>query len=98
MIVVGALGLIDKIETIDQATNGQEAVDHIKQKETNSMERYYDLIFLDLNMPILNGYETCEQIIKFYRDKNEEKIINSLNIFDDKSQYVPNMKWLSDFQ
>ena len=76
MIVVGALGLIDKIETIDQATNGQEAVDLIKQKETNAQERYYDLIFLDLNMPILNGYETCEQIVKFYKEKNEEKIIN----------------------
>ena len=59
MIVVGALGLIGKIDTIDQATNGQEAVDHIKQKETNSQETYYDLIFLDINMPILNGYEAC---------------------------------------
>ena len=82
MIVVGALGLIDKIETIDQATNGQEAVELIKLKETDVQERYYDLIFLDLNMPILNGYESCEQIVKFYKEKHEEKIINNLNIFD----------------
>ena len=70
MIVVGSLGLIDKIGTIDQATNGQEAVELIKQKETHAQKRYYDFIFLDLNMPILNGYETCEQIVKFYKEKN----------------------------
>ena len=58
---------MDKIEVIDSATNGQEAVDLIKQKEVHENERYYDLIFLDLEMPILNGYEACEQIVKFYK-------------------------------
>jgi len=60
MIVVGSLGLIDNIDIIDQATNGQEVVELIKSKETNPQNRYYDMIFLDLNMPMLNGYETCE--------------------------------------
>ena len=56
MIVVGSLGLIDNIDIIDQATNGQEVMELIKSKETNAQNRYYHLIFLDLNMPILNGY------------------------------------------
>ena len=60
MIVVGSLGLFDNIDIIDQATNGQEVMELIKSKETNAQNRYYHLIFLDLNMPILNGYETCE--------------------------------------
>ena len=75
MNVVGVLSLIDKIGVIDQATNGQEAVDLIKQKEVLDNERYYDLIFLDLEMPILNGYESCERIVKFYKEKHDEKLI-----------------------
>jgi CheY-like chemotaxis protein len=29
---------------------------------------YYDLIFLDLNMPICDGYEACTKIKQFYED------------------------------
>ena len=32
----------------------------------NSDQKYYDLIFLDLHMPMLNGYEACSKIIDFY--------------------------------
>ena len=31
--------------------------------------RYYDLIFLDLGMPIKDGYEACELIIEYYSNK-----------------------------
>jgi CheY-like chemotaxis protein len=37
------------------ATNGQEALDHIKQNPT-------DILFLDLNMPVLDGYQTLEAL------------------------------------
>lgn len=29
-------------------------------------KRLYDIIILDVNMPIKNGYEACELIIKHY--------------------------------
>lgn len=32
-------------------------------------KRYYDLIFLDLGMPIKDGYEACEHIIRHYSNK-----------------------------
>ena len=32
-------------------------------------ERYFDLIFLGLGMPIKDGYEACEQIISHYNKK-----------------------------
>lgn len=38
------------------AFNGQQALDLLQ--ESND----YDLILLDVNMPIMNGYETCRQI------------------------------------
>lgn len=67
MIVVQSLGAIDIIGSVDQATNGQQAVDFVKKNETNAEERYYDIVFLDIDMPILNGLETCEQMITFYK-------------------------------
>ena len=33
---------------------------------------YFDVIILDINMPIMDGFEACERIMKFlYNDTNE---------------------------
>lgn len=37
------------------STNGQEALDHIQNEEV-------DVLFLDLNMPVLDGYQTLEAL------------------------------------
>ncbi|MEW9921815.1 adenylate/guanylate cyclase domain-containing protein [Marimonas sp. MJW-29] len=42
-------------ENVDVAENGQEALDILG-------EQSYDLILLDIMMPVLNGYETLERI------------------------------------
>ena len=38
---------------VEMATNGQLAVDAVKEKEPG----YFDLIFMDIQMPVMNGYE-----------------------------------------
>ena len=43
---------------VDCAYDGQEAVDKAKEKE-------YDIMLLDLMLPIYNGYEVCQQIREF---------------------------------
>lgn len=43
---------------VDCAYDGQEAVNMAKEKE-------YDIILLDLMLPILDGYEVCQQIREF---------------------------------
>jgi len=41
----------------------QREVDYAQGKEA----RTFDLIFLDLGMPIMDGYEACELIIQHYQ-------------------------------
>ena len=43
---------------VDCAYDGQEAVDKCKEK-------VYDIVLLDLMLPILSGYEVCQQVREF---------------------------------
>ena len=54
-IIIGLLE--DSDIKIDIAKNGQEAVDMFKQNENK-----YELILMDLQMPIMDGYEATKQI------------------------------------
>lgn len=49
------------IGKIDLASNGQEALEKVMKYEGQ-----YDIIFLDLEMPILNGYDACAKILELY--------------------------------
>ncbi|KAL1960903.1 hypothetical protein VTO42DRAFT_5887 [Malbranchea cinnamomea] len=42
----------------DTASNGQECIDMVFSKEPG----YYSLIICDIQMPVKNGYETCQEI------------------------------------
>ncbi|MDE6602632.1 MAG: response regulator [Lachnospiraceae bacterium] len=43
---------------VDMAENGQLAVEAVEGKEPG----YYDLIFMDIQMPVMNGYEAAKAI------------------------------------
>ena len=49
------LALGDEGYGVRSASNGQEALDRIA-------DRRPDLILLDMNMPVMNGWEFCEQL------------------------------------
>ncbi len=55
--------LEDSQLVIDEARNGKEAVDAIKE----SKEGTYDLIFMDINMPVMKGDEAAIAIRKMER-------------------------------
>ena len=46
---------------IEIAKNGQEAVDKYKKNR-------YDVVFMDLTMPIKNGYQATKEITDFDKD------------------------------
>lgn len=71
LVICNSLRGLNFIEKIDSANNGQEAYDLVVENEKEYAKglkaKCYDIIFLDLNMPIKNGFEACEMINSFYK-------------------------------
>ena len=44
------------------------------EKKQTAMPRHFDAIILDLNMPIMDGYEACNQILQLYKQYNERQM------------------------
>jgi DNA-binding NarL/FixJ family response regulator len=57
--LVVLLGLVDGIEVVGAAANGQEALDVVEQTRP-------DAILLDLRMPVLDGIEATRQLSEHY--------------------------------
>ena len=51
--------------TVDEASNGKEGVDRVR-------ERSYDLVLMDVHMPVLSGYEAFKQMKKI---RPEQKVV-----------------------
>ena len=50
----------------DSAENGLEGLNKVKERFSKSWcTKYYDFIFTDINMPIMDGYVECSEIKKF---------------------------------
>ena len=72
-----ALG--DKIQLVEEAYNGQECLDLL---EKNTM----DVIFMDINMPVMDGIEATRKATMLYRD------INIIAVsFHDELKYIKQM-------
>eukprot|EP00347_Sterkiella_histriomuscorum_P013047 403366216 len=70
------LMLKDQSELIvDKANNGLEAVEMFKRNLLNKecCNQHYRLILMDLNMPVMDGYEATEQIIQVIRDNQNQE-------------------------
>ncbi len=65
IFVYGAKRLMQEIdfyEDLSVFSNGQEALDHL-QKAVNTGTPLPSLIFLDLNMPVMTGWEFLEELL-----------------------------------
>ena len=68
---------------VEHASNGQMAVDFIKEKGLES----YDVVLMDIQMPVMNGYEATKIIRELYPKSKTPIIALSANAFqEDKEQ------------
>jgi signal transduction histidine kinase/ActR/RegA family two-component response regulator len=56
---------------IETAVNGKEALDLVKEKP----EGYYDVILMDIQMPVMDGYRSTEEIRKLEGKRGKVPII-----------------------
>ena len=55
---------------VDRAMNGFEAFDLVNSKFNAEPQQFYDLILLDLHMPISDGYEACKKIYQLFNKES----------------------------
>ena len=76
-----AAKLIDKIPPkakVSTCVNGQEGIDFVKNK-LNNQDEFPDIIFLDINMPLMNGWEFLEEYEHIKNDIKKKVTINMLS-------------------
>jgi CheY-like chemotaxis protein/anti-sigma regulatory factor (Ser/Thr protein kinase) len=77
-VAVGLLGMLGC--RVDVAVNGEEAV-------KMAADRRYDLILMDIQMPVLNGIDAAEQIRQFEQYKKIPILAMTANVLaDDKAR------------
>ena len=90
---------------VTSAQNGYEAFEHsriaysyqlknidkiVDEWETFYQKKSFDIIILDLNMPISDGYEACKKITQMY---NEQSILKkSISHQKNRDQLVKDLK------
>lgn len=64
---------------VEEAENGRVAVDMVATSQPN----YYDLVLMDIQMPVMNGYEAAREILALQREdvKNMPIVAVSANAF-----------------
>ena len=79
---IGVLVLQGQGVTVDTARNGQIAVDMIKMKGIDA----YDLVVMDIQMPVMDGYEATGLIRKLPGGKKLTIIAFSANAFEEDKE------------
>ena len=85
VLLDGFISIFDEIEDIEvvaTAHNGKEVLNYLKKNEL-------DVILLDINMPVLNGVETCKLVSKKYPDVR----VVALSMYDQQSYFKRMMQY-----
>jgi signal transduction histidine kinase/DNA-binding response OmpR family regulator len=79
---IGVLLLREQGASVDTATNGQIAVDTIREKGAD----HYDFVVMDVQMPVMDGYEATAAIRKLPGGDKLKIIAFSANAFDEDKE------------
>ncbi len=84
---------IDKFKVVIEASNGKELIEHI-----SGHAKLPDLVLIDVNMPVMGGRETVEELRKLYPDLRMValSVSNELNIIRELIQLGANAYLFKD--
>lgn len=84
-IVINTLNKLDITENVDSVLNGSDGIEYLKKKIETDINQIPAIIFLDINMPIMDGWEFLEEFEKFSEDiKKQSKIyMVSSSVYED---------------
>lgn len=68
--------------TVDSAENGQIALDVLREKGIS----FYDFILMDIQMPVMDGYEAVREIRRLFPESSVPVIALSANAFEEDRQ------------
>ena len=90
------MGSVDSFENIEIFQNGKEAINQLSavKKDPDSLP---DIILLDLNMPIMDGWQFLDEFEKLEVDKKITLYIVSSSIDAHDHKKAKNYKTVADF-
>ena len=58
---------------VTKALNGYQAIQEIKALDYDNigLNEVFSVVMMDLNMPVMNGFDGCEKINKFFETDRE---------------------------
>lgn len=77
-------------------TNGQLAIDYLKEL-IDSQQIFPDLILIDINMPILNGWEFLEAYEKLGLQKDVDMYMLSSSVYENDIEKAKTYKTVKGF-
>jgi CheY-like chemotaxis protein len=84
-------------ETIISKTSGMAALEFLKSKEDDAYQRP-DLIFLDINMPGMNGWEFLKEYEKLDKDLQSRVIVVMLTTSENPDDRMKAVDLIPDFK
>ena len=71
-------------------TNGQLAIDYVNDTITNNPKSFPNLVLIDINMPIMNGWEFVEAYTKIENTPYADLYIPSSSVYENDIEKTKN--------
>lgn len=98
-IVINTLNKLEITENVDSVLNGLEGIEYLKSKISSNKELIPSVIFLDINMPIMDGWEFLQEFELLPEEvKNQCSIyMVSSSVYEDDISKSKQYKSVKDF-
>lgn len=80
-------------DTVIIKTNAKDALEYLKSNEFEKDKASIDLIFLDINMPGMNGWDFLEEYNLLNKDAQSRLMVVMLTTSENPEDYAQSKKW-----